>query len=142
MKTLFTILMFVCNMAVFAQTDKVAGNYVLTMNTEEGNVFEYKLALSTDGTFFFHYYSNIKKGIPPEKHHYGKGKWTVENNVVSFVSDKLIDLDDKHTLDFSNSKARFHTRSPKDKTDRVVKTRLQFLKSEIPWMNRIEVFKV
>lgn len=140
MKTLFTILLFVCNMAVFAQVDEVAGKYGLTVNTEEDDLFEYKLTLSADGTFSFQYHSNIKKGIPQKQHYYGKGKWTVENNVVSFVSDKQIDMDGKHTLDFSNSKARFHTKTAKHKTD--IKTRLQFLKSEIPWINRIEVFKL
>ncbi|MDR6966207.1 hypothetical protein J2X31_000200 [Flavobacterium arsenatis] len=142
MKLLFTILLFISHLTLFAQADKVAGDYALTMNTKEGNVLEYKLTLSADGTFFFHHYSNILKGIPPEKNYYGKGKWTVENNLVSFVSDKQTDLDEKHTLDFSNSKARFHTKSAKDKTDRIVKTRLQFLNSEIFWMKRIELLKV
>lgn len=59
MKTLFMILLFVCNMALFAQADKVAGDYALTMNTKEGNELEYKLTLSADGTFFFYHYSKI-----------------------------------------------------------------------------------
>ena len=139
MKTLFSILLFVCNYALSAQ---VAGNYALNVKTEDNNQFDYKLTLSADGTFSFHYYSNIKKGIPPEKHYYGKGTWTIQNNVVSFVSDKQNDLNEKFTLDFTDSKARFHTKSAKDKTDKVVKTRLQFLTSEISWMKRVEVFKI
>jgi len=141
MKLLLTILLFVCNMAVFAQADKVAGDYALIMNTQEGDAFEYTLTLSADGTFSFHHYSNIKKGIPPEKHFYGKGKWTIEKNVVSFTSDKQTDLDAKQTVDFSNTKSRFDTKSPRDKTDKVVKTRLRFLSSEIPWMKRIDLDK-
>ena len=139
MKTLFTILLFVCSYALSAQ---VVGDYELTVNTKDRHVFEYKLTLSADGTFTFHYYSNIKNGIPPEKNYYGKGTWTVENNIVSFVSDKQNDLDDEHTLDFSTSKARFHLKSNKGKADKVLKTRLQFLTSEISWMKRVEVFKV
>jgi len=139
MKILFTILLFVFTLTLSAQ---VAGKYELTVNTKDRDVLEYKLTLSADGTFSFHYHSNIKNGIPPEKHFYGKGKWTVENNIVSFVSDKQTDLDEKHTLDFSDSKARFHIKSNKGKTDKVLKTRLQFLTSEISWMKRVEVFKV
>jgi hypothetical protein len=48
--------------------------------------YDYKLTLSRDSTFNFHYYSNIKNGIPPEINKYGKGKWTMENNVISFFS--------------------------------------------------------
>jgi hypothetical protein len=28
----------------------------------------------------------LKNGIPPEINKYGKGKWTMENNVISFFS--------------------------------------------------------
>jgi hypothetical protein len=40
--------------------------------------------------FNFHYYSNIKNGIPPEINKYGKGKWTMENNVISFFDKQKI----------------------------------------------------
>jgi hypothetical protein len=83
----------------------------------------------------------ILKWNPPEINKYGKGKWTMENNVISFFFDKQKILMIKNTLDFSNSKARFITKSPRDKTDQIIKTRLQFLKSEIFWMARIEIFK-
>jgi hypothetical protein len=65
----------------------------------------------------------------------------MENNVISFFSINKKDIDE-NTLDFSNSKARFITKSPRDKTDQIIKTRLQFLKSEIFWMARIEIFKI
>lgn len=62
--------------------------------------------------------------------------------MISFFSDKQQDIDNKFTLDFTNSKARFITKSPRDKTDQIIKTRLQFLKSDIFWMAKIELFKV
>jgi hypothetical protein len=142
MKSLFTILLLVSNLVLFSQADKVAGDYTLKLETNESDILEYKLSLYQDGTFFFHYYSNIKQGIPPEKNKYGKGKWTIKDNVISFFSDKQKDLDEKHTLDFNNSKARFVTKSPRDKTDQVIKTRLSFLESEIPWMKRIDLLKI
>ena len=142
MKALFTILIFISSLTLFSQTDKVVGDYTLTLGNAESALFEYKLSLSQGGTFFFHYYSNIKQGIPPEINKYGKGRWTVENNVVSFFADKQNDLDEKHTLDFTDSKARFITKSPRDQTDQIVKTRLKFLKSEISWMRTIEMLKI
>ncbi|MBG6110432.1 hypothetical protein H4V97_002459 [Flavobacterium sp. CG_23.5] len=98
--------------------------------------------LNQDGTFFFQYYSNIKNGIPPEVNKYGKGKWTIENNVISFFVDKQKDFDQKHTLDFTKSKARLIIKSPRDKTDRIIKTRLRYLESEIFWMKGIEMIKI
>lgn len=142
MKAILIFQILISSFTSFSQSDKVVGDYMLKLETVDNNLLEYKLTLSQDGTFNFHYYSNIKNGIPPEVHKYGRGKWTVENNVISFFSDKQKDIDDKNTLDFSNSKARFITKSTRDKTDQIIKTRLQFLKSEIFWMARIEILKV
>jgi hypothetical protein len=43
---------------------------------------------------------------------------------IFFDKQKILMI--KNTLDFSNSKARFITKSPRDKTDQIIKTRLQF----------------
>jgi len=142
MKVIFTILILVSSLTSFSQTDKVIGDYKRVIESIENNILEYELTLSQDGTFLFHYYSNIKQGIPPEVNKYGKGKWTLENNVISFFSDKQKDIDNKNTLDFTNSKARFIIKSPRNKTDEIIKTRIQFLKSEIFWMEKIEIFKI
>jgi hypothetical protein len=142
MKAFFTILILICNFTSFSQSKDVVGDYTLTLETAENQLFEYKLTLSQDGTFFFHYYSNIKQGVPPEVNKYGKGKWTVENKVISFFSDKQKDFNEKYTLDFTNSKARFVIKSPRDKTEQIIKTRLKFLNSEIFWMKGIDIFKI
>jgi hypothetical protein len=49
----------------------------LKLETIDNNLLDYKLTLSRDSTFNFHYYSNIKNGIPPEINKYGKenGLW-------------------------------------------------------------------
>ena len=144
MKAIFTILILISNfLTSFSQSAEVVGDYKLILGAEGKNeLLEYKLTLSQDGTFLFHYYSNIKNGIPPIVNKYGKGKWTIENNVVSFFSVKQIDSNEKFNLDFTNTKARFITKSPRDKTDQIVKTRLKFLKSDIVWMSRIEMLKI
>ncbi len=142
MKTLFTFLLFLCTLTSFSQSDKVVGDYNLTMNTTKSDLFEYKLTLWQDGTFLFHYYSNIKKGVPVEVNKFGKGSWTIKGTVISFHADKKYDFDEKHTLDLTNSKARFLVRSDRDKTEQASKTRLQFLQSEIFWIKKIKMNKV
>lgn len=52
-----------------------------------------------------------------------------------------MNFDEKYTLDFNNSTARFITKNLRDKSDKIVKTKLQFLESRIAWMERID-FKV
>ena len=141
MKTIVTFLILVSSLTSFAQTDKVSGDYKLAIETKDNNTLEYELTLSQDGTFSFHYYSKLIHGTPPEVNKYGKGRWTVENNVISFFTEKEKELDEKYTLDFTNSKARFVAKSSRDKTDRIVDTKLIFLKSEIFWMEKIEMSK-
>jgi hypothetical protein len=139
MKAIITLLLF--NLIVFAQVDPVIGDYKLVLPSDGTNVIEYSLTLSQDGTFTIHYYTAIKNRIPPESHLYGKGSWTIENHVVSFFSNQQKDLDEKHTMDFTNTKARFIIKSPRDTSDKIIKTSLQFLASDIPWMGRVKLYK-
>lgn len=142
MKTFVTILLLISNFSLFAQADKVAGDYALKLGKEDNNLFEYNMTLNEDGTFLFHYYSKILTGIPPEVNKYGKGKWTMQDNLITFSSDKQKDFDEKNTLDFNNTKARFVTKSPRDQTDKIVKVRIRFFESEISWMRTINMLKL
>ena len=137
-----TVFLLVSSLSLFSQSEQVAGKYIHRIESKENDVFEYEMTLHEDGTFDFYYHSHINRGIPPEKDFYGKGTWRVENNVVSFTTDAQKDRDEKYTLDFTNTKARFVTKSPRDKTDKIVVTKLQFLKSDIFWMSRIDLLKI
>ncbi|CAD0006398.1 hypothetical protein [Flavobacterium salmonis] len=138
-----TTLLLIFTFNSFAQSNQFVGNYERSLvDTDGKHVFEYKLTLNQDGTFVFHYYSNIKQGIPPEVNKYGKGKWSAKDNLVTFFSNKQEDFDAKYTLDFNNSTARFVTKNPRDKSDKIVQTKLTFLESEISWMRRIDIFKL
>ncbi|KFF19119.1 copper resistance protein NlpE N-terminal domain-containing protein [Flavobacterium hydatis] len=141
MKLLITTLLLISNLTLFAQSKAFAGDYNRTLTEEGKHNIEYKLTLNQDGTFLFHSYSKIQEGTPPEVNKYGKGKWTSKDNVITFSSNKKEDFDDKYTLDFNNSKARFVTKNPKDKTDQVIKTKLTFLESGIFWMKKLDIFK-
>ncbi|MFV8271556.1 copper resistance protein NlpE N-terminal domain-containing protein [Flavobacterium sp. GT2N3] len=142
MKVLFTTLLFLFSLTIFAQSNPFAGDYNRTFSKEGDHLIEYKLTLQQDGTFVFHSYSKIKNGFPPEVNKYGKGKWTAKDNVITFSSNKQEDFDAKYTLDFDKSKARFVTKNPRDKTDRIIKTKLTFVESEIFWIQRLDVFKI
>ena len=100
------------------------------------------MTLHGDGTFTFHFYRDHKAGIPAITNQYGKGTWSMDGKVVSFFTNEQRDLDEKHTLDFSNSRARFITKPARDKTDRIIKTRLKFFESKIFWIERLEIFKL
>lgn len=142
MKLRLSILLLICSYTLFSQSDKVVGDYYLQVGNKEKHLIEYKLNLNQDGTFTFHSYSNIKAGIPPIIHKYGKGTWRMDGKLVSFFTDNEKDIDEKHTLDFSDSRARFITKPPRDKTDRIIKTRLQFFESKIFWIERLTIAKI
>jgi len=141
MKLLITALLLISNFTLFAQSNQFAGDYARSLGEEGKHIIEYKLTLNQDGTFEFHSYSKMQGGTPPETNSYGKGKWSAKENLITFSADKKEDLNEKYTLDFNNSTARFVTKNPRDKSDKVVKTKLQFLGSDIPWMQRIDIFK-
>ncbi|WJS96986.1 copper resistance protein NlpE [Flavobacterium johnsoniae] len=141
MKHFIITLLLISGISLSAQSNQFSGDYARSLSDDK-HIIEYKLTLNQDGTFLFHSYRKMQGGTLPEENKYGKGKWSLKDNVITFSSDKKDDFDAKNTLDFNNSKARFVTKNPRDKSDKVVKTKLQFLESEIPWMKRIDIFKV
>ena len=141
MKIPIVLFLLIFNLTMFAQASGVVGTYSKTIDGQE-NRFEYNLTLNQDGTFTFHYFSHIKNGIPVETTKEGRGTWTESNKIITLSSAIATDIDEKYTLNFSNSKARFITKSARDKSDKIVATRIQFLQSDMPWMARIELFKI
>jgi hypothetical protein len=142
MKLLLTRLLVLFSLTTFAQSNGFAGEYNRTFSAAGDHLIEYKLNLLQDGTFVFHSYSKIKNGFPSEVNKYGKGKWTEKDNVITFAANKQEDFDEKYTLDFNTSKARFVTKNPRDRSDRIIKTKLTFVESEIPWLQRLDLFKI
>ena len=141
MKKTFTIIFLIGSLTSFSQSEEIFGEYFHDLGNEEHRI-ERKLNLNQDGTFTFHSYSNSKTGIPQIVHKYGKGTWSVDGKVVSFYTDNEKDIDEKHTLDFSDSRARFITKLSQDKTNKLIKTRLQFFESKIFWIERMVIFKI
>ncbi|WKL48076.1 hypothetical protein Q1W71_24390 [Flavobacterium pectinovorum] len=142
MKLIITTLLLIFNLTLFAQSNQFSGDYTRSLSDEGKHIIEYKLTLNQDGTFVFHSYTKIQGGIPPEVNKYAKGKWTAKDNLITFSSNKKEDFDEKYTLDFNKSIARFVTKNPRDKSDKIVKTRLTFLESGISWLQRLDIFKI
>jgi len=135
-------------MGLHAQLDQIPGTYFYEL-ADSPHSLEYTLTLQEDGTFSFHSYRKIEQVIPQEEHKYGKGAWTIEmvqnfsttGFIVSFSTDGVRDIDKKHTLDFSGTKARFISKSQRDKSGKEVIPQLQFFESNISWMERIAIKK-
>ena len=124
-----------------AQSEELVGKYFWRDGNDEHSI-EYTLTINQDGTFDFHAYDYRENGIPKERHSYGKGKYKVDGKVLTFVTDMEEDINEKYTLDFSNSKARFIVKPERDKTDRVVETGLLFFESDIFWINSLKILKL
>lgn len=138
---MFTFIVLVNSLKSFAQSVAVMGVYSKELGNEKHRI-EYKLTLNAEGTFTFHSHTNIKAGIPQIVNKYGRGTWCTEDNVVSLLTDEEKDIDEKYTLNFSGSRARFITKSPRDKTNRVIQIRLQFFESRIFWIETLEISKI
>jgi len=141
MKT--TLLLFVLTFALplVAQPKKYVGNYEMDFDINGKGVIEYQLSLNEDGTFLFHFYRKIDTSHPDENQ-YGKGNWKVgKANVLYFTTNENNDLDETHTLNFTNSKARFYEKSPRDKSAKIIKKHLRFYDSDIPWVKGMKLIK-
>ncbi len=132
MKHIISFLILIFSVSLSGQSKEHFGEYKLESGGEN-HLIENKLTLNQDGTFLFHHYDNILNGIPPERNFYGKGTWTSNKRIIIFkVEDS--DVDASHVLNFNNSKARFDTKSPRDKSNSDIKTSIRFYESDIFWM--------
>ena len=139
MKKLFLLLILTIGFSLSAQTENYTGTYILHLEGKDGNILDYKLQLNQDNTFMFVSFQKLldTRG-EHDKYSYGKGTWKVENKIIKFTTEKM-DLDEKHTLNFSGSTARLIKKSPRDTYEKVVPTSLQFYKSEIFWIANLKL---
>jgi len=136
------LIYFLLLSSVITNAQEVVGVYQLKSGSKDSNGFELRrtLTLNADGTFEYYNYRYVENGIPKETHTYGKGTWKKEKKVIIFSTDAS-ELDDKFTLDFTGTKARFISKSPRDKSNRVIKTALSFFSSEISWITGMKLLK-
>ena len=133
MKQIIVLILITYGLVTFAQSKEHAGNY--EMQTEGKEHFEkIKLTLNPNGTFLFHFYDNHENGIPKERTKYGKGTW-ISNKRLIFLKTLDSDVDATHVLNLNNTKARYDTKSPRDKSDRDIKTSIRIYEvGDIFWL--------
>ena len=137
MKQLFFILgVFICS-NLFAQS----GVYKKEPKNFDGTKIKRTLTLNEDGTFLYHFLRDISaiSKVNTEENYYGKGTWILEGKSVILLSKDRDNLDGKYTKNLNNSKARYITKSPRDTSDKVVKTALRFYESVE--LKGLELFK-
>lgn len=122
-----------------AQTEDYTGTYLFHSEGKDGHILDYKMRLNPDNTFLYTTYRRIVdiRGNN-ETFINGKGTWKVENKIIKFTTDPT-DLDKDYTLNFSGTTARVTKKSPRDTSDKVVPTALQFYKSEIFWIENLKL---
>lgn len=141
MKQLFLVFLLLTCSNVFSQT----GVYVIdhTKGGIDGAKTKWTLTLNKDGTFLYHFLRDISavSKLNTEENFYGKGTWKAEKNLVFFYTDKETEFDKTYTVDFTNSKARYITKSSRDKSNKVVKTALRFYESDLFYIKGLQLFK-
>lgn len=135
MKQLLLFIYATINFSLSAQTEDYKGTYIFYVEAKKGEIIDYKLNLNADNTFLFTSYINNNTN---EYHKSGKGMWKVENKIIKFTTEPT-DLDKDHTLNFSGTTARVIKKSPRDQSDKVVPTSLQFYKSEIRTIENLKL---
>lgn len=141
MKKTLTLLLVIFTFTLAAQTKNYSGNYVAHFDFNENGVITYTLILNQDGTFTFHNYRKISDKNS-EENSYGQGTWKVEKkNVLYFYTNANTELGKKNAINFTNTKARYITKPPRDKSDKVIKTHLRFYESDIPELKGWTLFK-
>src|SRR5690606_12492398 len=128
MKQLF----FIFCIFYFSNMSAQSGIYVNEPKNKDGTIVKWTLTLNEDGTFLYHFLRDLSAISKPnkEENYYGKGTWVLEGKSVIFFSNESDNLVGSYTLNLNNSKARYITKSPRDKTDKVVETALQFYESD------------
>ncbi|RZV67175.1 MAG: hypothetical protein EX254_03125 [Flavobacteriaceae bacterium] len=148
MKFILSFLLLTFSYTVLAQqAPEHIGKYTKKIETSEGVTFEYNLTLNHNGTFLFHYFDDkdakydVLNKNGKGKNQYGKGTWISNGKVISLKAIESIDIDKTHTLNLNKSKGRYITKSPRDKSDRVIEDAILIYDSGIPWVKRLKLIK-
>ena len=139
----FTVFLFLCifGQVTIAQSTSYEGTYKVRHEAINA-IFENTLILNADETFSFHSYTNHFNATPSEKDTYGKGTWRAKKNIISFFTDEENELDEKNTLNFSNTKARVDRKSIRNKSPEVIADKMRIYESNIAWVQGMKLEKV
>jgi len=117
------------NLTLTAQSNEYVGEYEFFRGNNDDFFLKTHLTLNSDGTFLLLNESYIEQSIPRERIEYGKGTWTSDKRLI-FLKAEDSDVDAKHVLNLNNTKLRYDTKSPRDKSNRDIKTLVRIIESE------------
>ena len=142
MKHLLILLCITFSISLAAQSAKYDGNYEFKFEMKDGATINYTLTLNPNGTFLFRYYRKLICENCKEENAYGKGIWKAQKKLIFLSTDKEKDMNATYTLNLNNTKARYISKSPRDKSARDIKTALKFYASEITWLKGESLYKI
>lgn len=102
---------------------------------------KWTLTLHQDGTFLYHFFRDLEGALNPEENFYGKGTWVIHKKIISFSSSPETEIDRLNTINFTSSKARYIIKSPRDKSNEIVKTSIRFYESNVNFIKGLQLFK-
>lgn len=133
MKHLLSILILLFSFTMLAQSNEYAGEYEFYRGNNDNYFLKTHLTLNSNRTFILFSESYIEERMPRERIEYGKGTWTSVKKLI-FLKVEDGDVDAKHVLNLNNTKLRYDTKSPRDKSNRDIKTSVRIFDTEISWL--------
>ena len=118
----------------------ISGEYEAIYDLKNAYI-SYHLDLQPDGRFSFKFYRKNYCEICTEENQYGRGKWVYSDKKLELLAEAEVDVTNDSILYLNGSKAHYISRSPRDKSDKVVKTRLKFYASPVSWVKSMELIK-
>lgn len=120
-------------LCLVAQNSEFVGNYEFYKGNDDTFFLKDQLTLNADGTFVLISESYIEERMERHRKELGKGTWSSNKKLIVLTSDAT-DINDKYTLNLSNTKLRYITKSPRDQSDRDIKTSVRVIASDIFWL--------
>ena len=141
MKHLLILLCLTFSLLLSAQSSKYDGSYEFKLEMKDSTVVNYTLTLNPNGTFLFHYYQKLTCDNCKEENTYGTGIWKAQKKLIFLSTDKEKDINETYTLNLNNTKARYISKSPRDKSAREIKTALKVYATGIIELKGKELYK-
>lgn len=126
---------------VYGQENEIVGEYGKRSDLILNHVVKWILTLDGDGTFSYNFYRHLSCDNCEEENFSGKGTWTAQKNIITFETDVEKDLDNTYTKNFTNTKARFQSKSARNTTEKLIPSTLIFYESPLSGVKGLKLQK-
>jgi len=133
MKKIFALFGLICFITFgHAQDSDYAGTYESRFEMSNGEMIAYTLELNDDGTFFFKSLKELNTG-EANSEEYAQGAWSSDRQNHLLLTTSESDIDEVHTLNLTNTKARIINNSARNKAGKSSGFLLIY-STDIPWL--------